>query len=51
MVTITNMNKEARNMSEHHKTYLKNVSNRVSNTALYQEFSLDPNVTYFHASY
>jgi hypothetical protein len=45
------MYEEARNMLELNKSDLKNVSYRVSNTALYQEFSLGPNVTFFHDSY
>jgi len=51
MATITNMYEAARNMLERHKLDLKNVSYRVSNTALYQDYSSEPNITFFHDSY
>jgi len=45
--TITNTYEEARNILQHHKSDFKKFSYRVSNTALYQEFSLEPNATFF----
>jgi len=47
MTTITNTYEEARNMLGRHKSDLKNISYRVSNTVLYQELSLGQNVTFF----